>query len=164
MLMLQFDVLTLPPIRILHRYMVHPAGGEPDPAPLAERLALSNPGMLQVAPRILSESEATMASIAWEATTPMRENRWGIPEPASGEEVAPEAIDLVLIPLVAFDRKGQRVGYGKGYYDRFLKRCRTDCLKLGLSYFEPIDSIDDPGVHDVPLDLCVTPYRAYGFT
>ena len=162
--MLQFDALTLPPIRVLHRYMAHPTGGEPDTAPIAERLAHRNPGMTQALPRVLPEREATMASIAWDASTPMRENRWGIPEPAAGREIAPETIDLVLIPLLAFDRKGQRVGYGKGYYDRFLKRCRGDCMKLGLSFFEPVDSIDDAGEHDVPLDLCITPHRTYGFT
>ena len=120
--------------------------------------------MTQALPRVLPEREATMASIAWDACTPMRENRWGIPEPAAGREIAPETIDLVLIPLLAFDRKGHRVGYGKGYYDRFLKRCRGDCMKLGLSFFEPVDSIYDAGEHDVPLDLCVTPHRTYVFT
>ena len=70
---------------------------------------------------------------------------------------------MVLVPLLAFDSKGYRVGYGKGFYDRFLKQCRNDCVKIGLSYFEPIDAINDAGEFDVPLDFCITPQKAYVF-
>jgi len=49
------------------------------------------------------------------------------------------------------------VGYGKGYYDRFLKRCRTDCLKVGLSYFGPVETIPEAHDADIPLDCCITP-------
>ena len=64
---------------------------------------------------------------------------------------------LVLVPGVCFDQTGHRVGYGKGFYDRFLKTCRPGCLKVGLSYFEPVDPIDDVHDGDVRLDFIVTP-------
>jgi 5-formyltetrahydrofolate cyclo-ligase len=75
----------------------------------------------------------------------------------------PQEIDLVIVPLLAFDEKGIRVGYGKGYYDRYLKDCREDCLKVGFSYFEAVERIEDADEFDVPLDFCITPNRIYVF-
>ena len=60
-------------------------------------------------------------------------NQYGIPEPIGGVTVDEKDIDIVFIPLLAFDELGNRVGYGKGYYDRFLSKCRKDVLKIGLS-------------------------------
>jgi 5-formyltetrahydrofolate cyclo-ligase len=60
-----------------------------------------------------------------------------------------------------FDRRGFRVGYGKGFYDKFLSECRADCLKIGLSYFEPIDEISDAQNFDVRLDCCITPKEIF---
>ena len=87
------------------------------------------------------------------------ENKWGIPEPDPliSQEVLPEEIDVVLIPLLAFDKSGYRVGYGGGYYDRFLSQCRPDTLKLGISFFESTDAISDTDPYDIPLDYCITP-------
>lgn len=96
-------------------------------------------------------------------STLIKKNQWGIPEPQGGIEVAPHQIEVVFIPLLAFDLKGHRVGYGKGFYDRFLSACTMDTLKVGLSFFEPEKEI--PGIlsSDVPLDFCVTPERVYKF-
>lgn len=91
------------------------------------------------------------------------ENKWGIPEPINGDEVAVKDIDMVLVPLVVFDRKGHRVGYGKGYYDRFLSECRPDCLKVGLSMSPPIDIIPYTDPYDIALDYCITPLKIYKF-
>lgn len=90
-------------------------------------------------------------------------NNWGIPEPIDGIEVSTEKIDLVFIPLLAFDLKGNRVGYGKGFYDRFLSKCRKDVVKIGLSTFSPEIEIDDSNMHDIALDYCVTPEKIYTF-
>lgn len=91
--------------------------------------------------------------------TPLTQNRWGIPEPSGNAlvTIAPRHIDLVLVPLLAFDRRGHRVGYGKGYYDRFLASCRPDCARIGLSLFPPIDHIADVEPTDIPLTACLTP-------
>ena len=90
-------------------------------------------------------------------------NKYGIDEPAEGYVVDPASLDLVLVPLFIFDRKGTRVGYGKGFYDRFLPGCRKDCVKVGVSYFEPVDRIEDAQDFDVPLDFCISPQSVYVF-
>jgi 5-formyltetrahydrofolate cyclo-ligase len=91
------------------------------------------------------------------------ENKYGISEPRQGEEIQPGEIDLVFVPLLAFDKRGYRVGYGKGYYDRFLQHCREDVITVGFSYFEAVDKIDDIHQYDIPLDYCITPHKIYEF-
>ena len=81
--------------------------------------------------------------------------KWGIPEPIEGESAATEDIDVVLIPLIVFDENGHRIGYGKGYYDRFLESCRPDTLKVGLSILPPIKEIPEVEAHDIPMDYCI---------
>ena len=100
---------------------------------------------------------AEMESLIYPVKTELIENKWGIREPVSGEAVKPTTIDMILVPGLAFDRAGHRVGYGKGFYDRFLKTCRDDCVKIGLSYFEPVDEIAEAHEGDAALDFCVTP-------
>lgn len=96
-------------------------------------------------------------------STPIKKNRWNIPEPVDGIEVPPEKIDVIFIPLMAFDEKGHRVGYGKGFYDVLLKKCRPDVVKVGLSFFRAEEKIEDLEPHDIPLNFCVTPDRIYSF-
>lgn len=88
---------------------------------------------------------------------------WGVPEPVDGIPISPEKLDLVFVPLLAFDKRGNRVGYGKGYYDTFLSQCRKDVVKVGLSFFEAEEKITDIHNADVKLDYCVTPNRVYSF-
>ena len=96
------------------------------------------------------------------SATELVESAWGIREPV-GPCIEPIEIDLVLVPLIAFDETGHRVGYGKGYYDRFLDQTRQECLKIGLSYFPPEPEITDAGAHDVRLDACITPDALFRF-
>ncbi len=96
-------------------------------------------------------------------STVIKPNKWGVPEPLDGLEVPIHKIDVVFIPLLAFDTKGNRVGYGKGFYDIFLKECNPNVVKIGLSLFEAEESIDDIAPDDVPLDYCITPNKVYSF-
>lgn len=95
--------------------------------------------------------------------TKIKKNNYNIPEPISGEEIPSDKIDVVFIPLLAYDIHGNRVGYGKGFYDRFLSECRKDILKIGLSFFEPENKIEDVYEEDIPLDFCITPDTIYTF-
>ena len=96
-------------------------------------------------------------------TTVIKKNEWNIPEPVDGIEVPASKIDVVFVPLLAFDKAGHRVGYGKGFYDIFLSSCRKDVIKIGLSLFEPEDEI--PGLlnSDIPMNYCITPNKSYFF-
>jgi 5-formyltetrahydrofolate cyclo-ligase len=115
---------------------------------------------------VLSKSDLStglMQHYLWEPDTLLVNNKYGIPEPQTGTLIPPPMIDLVFVPLLAFDQKGHRVGYGKGMYDRFLQECRPDATKIGLSLFDPVDSITDTDALDVPLDMAMTPDRIYIF-
>ena len=86
----------------------------------------------------------------------------GIPEPQSGIEIPVDMLEVVFVPLLAFDKNGNRVGYGKGFYDRFLSKCSPKATFIGLSFFPPEDTIK-PTYTDVPLHMCITPERIYHF-
>lgn len=94
----------------------------------------------------------------------LKTNKWGVPEPQGGIEIAPQQIEVVFVPLLAFDRQGHRIGYGKGFYDRFLSACSVNTLKVGLSFFEAEPEISEVFESDIPLDYCVTPEKTYKFT
>lgn len=94
--------------------------------------------------------------------TPLEPNRWGIPEPDKSRQVAAFSLDAVLVPLLAFDELGQRVGYGKGFYDRFLAQ-HPEALRIGLSLEPPVPRISDAWPGDVPLHACLTPERVWHF-
>jgi 5-formyltetrahydrofolate cyclo-ligase len=72
-------------------------------------------------------------------------------------------IDMIFVPLVIFDKRGYRVGYGRGFYDKYLKDCRPDSLKVGFCYFEPLNEVSDTREFDVPLNICITPNTIYVF-
>lgn len=97
-----------------------------------------------------------------DATT-IQPNSYGIPEPDGGIEIVETQIDVVFVPLLAFDIHGHRVGYGGGYYDIFLKKCRPQTLKVGLSFFTAVENIMDINEDDIPLDYCATPDKIYEF-
>lgn len=115
---------------------------------------------------ILSKSQPgnySMEHFVWHESLPLVENALGILEPQTGELVHTDQIDIVLVPLLVFDEAGHRVGYGKGYYDRFLADCRPETVKIGLSIFPPVPSISDVSQWDVQLNYCITPEKVWKF-
>jgi 5-formyltetrahydrofolate cyclo-ligase len=110
-------------------------------------------------PRVLSED----GSMEMAKSPNFVNSHWGIPEPVGGVVLNPSDFDIVLIPLLAFDLAGNRVGYGKGFYDRFLVNCRPDCLKIGISLFDPVTLIQDVEGHDIRLDIAISPAQLYDF-
>ncbi|WP_299112599.1 5-formyltetrahydrofolate cyclo-ligase [uncultured Winogradskyella sp.] len=96
-------------------------------------------------------------------STRIKKNNYNIPEPIDGIEIQSPQLEIVFIPLLAFDKTGNRVGYGKGFYDRFLTNCKPETLKIGLSFFEIEDKIIDASENDIKLDYCVTPDEVFQF-
>ncbi len=90
-------------------------------------------------------------------------HKFGMAEPFASEKIEATDIDLVITPLLAFDKKGYRVGFGKGFYDKLLAQCKPDVIKVGLSFFEAEEKIDDINQHDISLDYCITPETIYSF-
>lgn len=145
----------------LHCYISIERFNEIDTAPLFERLWKEFPNVETVVPRVNFQT-GEMESLKYTAGTELVQNAWKIYEPSHSNFVETRDIDMVLVPGVYFDKRGHRVGYGKGFYDKFLSTCRKDCTKVGLGYFEPVeDLISDIGEFDVTLDFCITPTKIH---
>ncbi|MDC6365333.1 MULTISPECIES: 5-formyltetrahydrofolate cyclo-ligase [Flavobacteriaceae] len=114
-----------------------------------------------VIPKVSGEN--SMDNYLLTDSTIFKKNKWNIPEPTDGITIPDEKIDVVFLPLLAFDKKGNRVGYGKGFYDTFLNKCRKDVIKIGLSFFGPEELITDVHENDVKLDYCICPNEIYKF-
>jgi 5-formyltetrahydrofolate cyclo-ligase len=95
--------------------------------------------------------------------TKFQKNRYNIPEPIAALEVPVGNIEVVFVPLLAFDKLGNRVGYGKGFYDKFLSECKPETIKIGLSFFEADEEFEDLSKEDIQLDYCITPEQIYRF-
>ncbi|MCF8274238.1 MAG: 5-formyltetrahydrofolate cyclo-ligase [Flavobacteriaceae bacterium] len=115
---------------------------------------------------VISKSDfklGTMTHFLLTDNTKIKKTHYNIPEPIDGIEILNNKIEVVFIPLLAFDKQGNRVGYGKGFYDRFLSECKPETIKIGLSFFEAETKITDVFKSDVKLDYCVTPNKTYSF-
>lgn len=106
--------------------------------------------------------KGTMNHFLLQDNTVLKNSSYGIPEPVSGIAIQPEVLDVVFVPLLAYDRQGNRVGYGKGFYDRFLKNCKPEAVFVGLSFFDPEPEIGVQST-DIPLHYCITPEKIYSF-
>lgn len=95
--------------------------------------------------------------------TKIVKNNYNIPEPLSGINLPDDIIEVVFVPLLAFDKIGNRVGYGKGFYDKFLSKCKPSTLKIGLSFFEAESLIEGVFDTDIKLNYCITPNEIYYF-
>lgn len=157
-----FRTVALQGAQVLLSYYPIPERREFDVTICEQLLALENENLQVAWPKLLPDNMG-MQAIVVHKNTVFAENRYNILEPVSNEVIAPQLVDVVFVPLLAFDNKGYRVGYGKGYYDRFLPYCAQDVVKIGFSYFGALDAIDDINDYDVPLNYCITPMRVYEF-
>lgn len=107
--------------------------------------------------------DLSMESFLFDSDLVLAENKWGIIEPVQGNRLMPHYIDMIILPLLGFDKRGYRVGYGKGFYDRFLTACRKDIIKIGLSTEEPLPGIDDINSFDILMNFCITPKQVWHF-
>ena len=137
---------------VVHLFLSIQKQREPNTQPIMENLFSLGKTVA------VSQSDFTTKQMTHWAVSPesfWQTNRYGIPEPTKGTPVSPSSIDLVFVPLLGYDTKGQRVGYGQGFYDRFLSACAPDTVFVGLSYFPPEAEITDCEPTDIRLHQCI---------
>lgn len=162
LLLIQFQQFDFSSIQTVLSYWPLSGHAEPNTHLFSGYLRHMIPGLIMAYP-ITDLKSNTITALTINEDTVYHTNSWGITEPKEGVVLQPEYFDLVLVPLLVCDKQGYRVGYGKGFYDRYLVNCRKDVVTIGLSYFEPIDKISDTGQFDVPLCYCITPQHTYEF-
>jgi 5-formyltetrahydrofolate cyclo-ligase len=155
-----FKTIDLSFVKVIHIYLPIESKQEPNTWLIIDRIRRDFPHIRISIPKIQNDQ---MESFYFEDLHQLEKNNWGILEPKLGVSTPINKIDLVIVPLLAFDKLGHRVGYGKGFYDRFLKGCRSDCKKIGLSFFAPEEKIDGFNLLDIPLQLVLTPKEKYQF-
>ena len=162
LMLIQFQTIDLPFLHAALSYWPIEENKEPNTHLFTEFLRFRNPE-LKIAYPVSDFETIQLTAIAVDIDTAFTKQELNIYEPQQGETVPANELDIVFVPLLAVDERGFRTGYGKGFYDRFLKECRDDCIKAGFSYFEPVDLIEDCNDFDVPLNLCITPHNTYVF-
>ena len=162
LLLIQFQTIELPFVNYVLSFYPIEQNNEVNTFLFTDYLHFRNPNLHICYPKT-NLNNGSMQAIVCSADSIFEANEFNIPEPLDNKVADPASLDLVIIPMLAFDEKGNRVGYGKGFFDRYLKESRDDCIKVGFSYFDALDSIDDANEFDVPLDFCITPQRTYVF-
>ena len=152
-----FDVSV---IAVIHLYLPIEKNKEPDTWLIVEKIKKEFPNIQISIPRVKNKR---LENFFFEGLHQLEKNSWGIPEPKQGIETPTEKINLVIVPLLVFDVTGNRVGYGKGFYDKFLSQCPSNCKRVGLSFFDPVSEINDIDQYDVALTHCITPNKVYSF-
>ena len=154
--------MTLPiwESRYMHLFLSSSRHREIDTHPLLT--LLQGKDKCVVVPK-MNWKQGTLQHYLLDEDTPLAINDWGIPEPITGQSILPAQLEVVFVPLLAYDQKGNRLGYGKGFYDRFLAECSPQCWRIGLSCFPPEKALPAVNATDVPLHACITPEKIYTF-
>ena len=127
-----------------------PFKGEYDPRPLVRSLHAK--GTRLALPVVVQKAKPLIFREWWPGMA-MTSGTWNIPVPAAGEPVAP---DVLLVPVVGFDRQAYRLGYGGGYYDRTLGALPTRPRTVGIGFELSQIATIHPQPHDIPMDLVVS--------
>ena len=146
------NIMTFSPIENYNEY---------NPILIEEYCFFKNPAATLIYP-VTNFNDNSLIPVAIKEDTIFEVNEYNINEPVNGEAVLPVSIQLMFVPLLGFNENGFRVGYGKGFYDKLIADCSSKMVKVGLSFFNPVD-IDDVNKLDKKLDYCFTPQRIYQF-
>lgn len=157
-----FASIDLSFIKVIHTFIPIEKKREPNTWLIIDRIRREFPHIRLSIPRV-NDQTSELENFFLEGLHQLTNNTWGIPEPRQGIPTPPEKIDMVLVPLLCFDVKGHRVGYGKGFYDKFMSHLRPDCTRVGISLFPPVEKIGDVNDFDVPLHYCVTSEETFKF-
>jgi 5-formyltetrahydrofolate cyclo-ligase len=138
---------------VIHVYLPILSKNEPNTFLIIKGIRVLNPEAQILVP-VTEPQTHILRNCLLRPDTALMTNEWGIPEPAKPIFTDLEP-DLVVLPLLAYDKQGYRVGYGKGFYDRFLAGLSKNPIKVGLSFFEPVEEIEDTNEYDIAMDFCV---------
>lgn len=138
----------------IHSYISMNDRGEVDTHDLIKEMVSSDK---KVIVPVTNFRKGTLKHIRLNSYEDLEANKWGVPEPDGGEEISPEELDLVIVPMVGADEECNRIGYGKGFYDRFLKN--VDCPKVGLLFERNVVKQLPAEDFDIPLDKIITERR-----
>jgi 5-formyltetrahydrofolate cyclo-ligase len=157
-----FSSVDLSEIRVLHTFLPIEKKNEPNTWLIIDRIKKDFPKIRISIPRVNNQT-GLLESFYFENKEQLNKNIWGILEPKQGMPTEPSDIDTILIPLLAFDLDGHRAGYGKGFYDKFLKTCSSSSKRIGISLFPPVDKIDNVNDFDEKLNFVITPEEVFKF-
>lgn len=160
LLLIQLQKMDWTQTQVLGSFFPMEHQNEPNSLLLTDYLSFLIPDLKLGYPIVDSTHHTMQFFPATENTTT---NTWGIVEPIKSMPINPSQIDTFLVPLLGFDVTGQRIGFGKGYYDKYFENLTSSTLRIGISYFEPIEAIIDTHQFDVPLTHCITPWKIYEF-
>lgn len=156
----QFQKIDFSECNLIHLYTPIAKWNEPDTVLLRDFLYAIGK---RCATGIVVENTTEMQQVEIFPDTQFRKNNWDIPEPVAAKIIAVSEIDLVVVPLLCCDKEGNRVGYGKGFYDVFLRQCKPNVQAIGLSFFEPLQQVISAEAHDVKLSGLLSPNQFYRF-
>ncbi|RYD97580.1 MAG: 5-formyltetrahydrofolate cyclo-ligase [Sphingobacteriales bacterium] len=162
LLLIQFQRLELPFAQTIFNYVPMEHRAEPNTYLFSHYLSFIIPGLTLAYP-VTDIKNSSMEAYAVHEDTEFQLRQFGLIEPISTQLVDPREIDIIIVPLLAADTSGYRVGYGKGIYDRYISRCREDVFKIGFSFFPPLEQISDININDIPLNVLVSPEKIYYF-
>ena len=146
--------LDLSTVKNVHLFLSMPKFKEIDTTPLITYFRNKNKRI------VISKcnfKDNTLSHFYLEEDTVLSLNKFGVLEPVAAELVEENKLDIIFIPMLISDDKKFRVGYGKGFYDRFLLNCRKDAKFIGLNFFPPITAIEDKNEFDIPLHQVIYP-------
>jgi 5-formyltetrahydrofolate cyclo-ligase len=155
----QFKTINFSKVNSIHIFLPIVVKKEPNTFLMIEWLQQHHPEIVIVVPKA-DFSSNLMENYVFTKKEDLTTNQYQIPEPREGKTFL-TVPDMVIVPLLAFDEKGYRVGYGKGFYDRFLQGISTQ--KIGLSFFNAVAEINDVHLNDIKLDKCITPNGIVAF-
>lgn len=158
-----FDFLEKQPVKVVHCFLPIKTQKEINTWLIIHQLWKTHPEIQVVVPKIIPKQKK-MQHLELNTDTALQKSSWGIEEPIDSKEISIQAIDLVIVPLLAFDKLGNRIGYGGGFYDEFLKDCRANTLKVGLSLFGPLELIEELYKSDIKLSFCISSEHVWKFS
>ncbi|WMN12002.1 5-formyltetrahydrofolate cyclo-ligase [Marivirga salinae] len=144
----------------IHTFIPIKKNKEPDIFPFIQFLWSKKP-KIDIITAISDLKNPVLSHVKITENTTFLENKWGIPEPQDGTPYLVDKIDCVLVPMVVGSKSGHRIGYGKGYYDRFLQKCKSNTKFVGVTLGPLLESNVYANQYDIPMHSMITPFELH---